>query len=236
MSFGLHRAAAIAAVLLAAASPARADEPAAEAPPPVSVDLTKDTKPTAETDVGAPPPEAPPAPPYKKTVVIDSSVGALGFLGQFKKVAPWGPWLHTQLGYELLSWLMVFGEGELAFTDTSVRQQPPGTRAFPLYGFGGGLRFTVRFTDRFGVYAQGSLGAIKADVGTNTLGLLGFRDAESLGSSLSARLGVEWYQVDRHFALGATSAIRFLDGFAKTGASRDTPLALDAAASLRYAF
>ena len=116
-------------------------------------------------------------------------------LGEFRKVAPPGAWLHTQLGYELFKWLMLFGEGELAFSDTSNRQDPPQTRAFPIFGFGGGLRVTIRITDRVGIYAQPSAGAMKADIGTNALGLLGFRNAESLGLYVGGRLGVEWYQI-----------------------------------------
>ena len=226
--------------LLSIAPLARADEPpsAPETPPPAAaqVDLSKDTKPGAAEDLTTPPPEAPPPPPYKKTIVLDSSIGAIGFLGEFGKVAPPGPWMHIQLGYELLKWFMLYGEGELAFTDTSNRQAAPNTRAFPIFGFGGGARFTIRFTDRVGVYAQGGLGMMKADIATRGLGNLGFRDAESLGLYFGARLGVEWYQINRHFALGLNAGIRTAQGFAKLGAGTDSPLALDGGASLRYAF
>lgn len=205
----------------------------------VNVDLQKDTKPEDEAgaEASTPPLEAPPPPPYKKTLVLDSSLGAMAFLGEFGKVAPPGPYFRTQLGYEFLKWLTLFGEGELAFTDTSEREAPPRTRAFSIYGFGGGVRFTVRFTDRFGVYAQPSVGFMKADVGRNALGNIGFKDAESFGTYLSGRIGVEWYQLDRHFALGLNFAARLAQGFGITriGAS-DTPLVADAGVSLRYAF
>jgi hypothetical protein len=131
---------------------------------------------------------------------------------------------------------MLFGEGDLAFTDTSGTQEPPKTRAFPVIGFGGGARFTIRFTDRFGIYLQGSLGAMKADIAHNALAIIGFKDAEALHPYVGARLGIEWYQVDRHFALGLTSGIRDAQGFAKIGGSGDTPLVFDVGASLRYAF
>lgn len=218
------------------ASNASADEQS------VSVDLEKDTKKPASTeasaaDANAPPPEAPPPPPYKKSVVLDSSIGAMAFFGEFGKVAPPGPYFRTQLGYEVLKWLMLFGEGELSFTDTSVREAPPRTRAFPIYGGGGGARFTVRFGERIGVYAQASVGLLKADVGKNALGNLGFRDAESPDTYLAGRLGFEWYQLDRHFALGLTVAARLAQGFGITRVgTSDTPLIGDAAASLRYAF
>jgi hypothetical protein len=227
--------------LLASAAVARADEPppASEPPLPAQVDLQKDIKDAKAApveDALAPTPEAPPPPPYKKTLVLDSSIGVVAFVGQFRKIAPPGPRLHVQLGYEFLKWLMLYGEGELAFTDTSMKQAQPNTRAFAMFGFGGGVRFTVRFTDRIGVYAQAGLGALKADVATNALGILGFRGAESLDVYFGARLGVEWYQVDRHFALGVHAGPRLAQGFAKTGASRDTPALVDGGVSLRYAF
>ena len=230
--------------LLSIAPLARADEPARSpsaepsAPAAAQVDLTSDTKGanTTADDITAPPPEAPPPRPYEKTLVLDASVGAIGFLGEFGKIAPPGPWMHVQLGYELLKWFMLYGEGELAFTDTSNRQSPPNTRAFPIFGFGGGARFTIRFTDRVGVYAQGGFGMMKADIATRALGNLGFREAESLGVYLGARLGVEWFQIDRHFALGLNTGIRTAQGFAKLGAGTDSPLAIDGGASLRYAF
>jgi hypothetical protein len=233
---------ALAIGMAALPSVAFADEPPAAAPaapviPPTAIDLEKDTQSSAlGAEAPVAPPEAPPPPPYKSTVVIDSSIGALVFLGQFGKTAPPAPWLRTQVGYEFFKWLMVFGEGELAFTDTSRSQDPPKTRAFPIFGFGGGARLTVRFTDRFGVYLQGSLGGMKADVRTNALGIIGFKDAESLDLYLGGRVGVEWYQLDRHFALGATSGLRNAIGFKRRGAGSDTPLAFDAGASIRYAF
>jgi hypothetical protein len=227
----VKRAAALSLVLVA--SPARADDPPAEQEVPASIDLNRDT---SVATPEAPPPEAPPARPYQKSLVLDTTLGAMAFFGEFGKVAPPGPWLHTQLGYELAKWFMLYGEADLAFTDTSNRQAPPNVRAFPLFGFGAGARFTVRFSERIGVYAQGGLGVMKADVATNALGILGFRDAESLALYLGTRVGLEWYQVDRHMALGIAGGIRTPQGFARTGITNETALAVDAGLSIRYAF
>jgi len=218
-----------------AAQPAQPAQPAA--PPLVAgqIDLEKDTQSTALADVPIAPAEAPPPPPYKKSLVIDSALGALAFLGKFGQTAPPAPWIRTQVGYEIFAPLMVFGEGEIGFTDTSGSQDPPKTRAFPLFAFGGGARFTLRFTDRFGVYVQGSIGAMEADISKRALEIIGFKDAESLGLYIGGRLGLEWYQLDRHFALGVTSGLRDATGFKRTIGS-DTPLAFDAGASIRYAF
>ena len=228
------------AALLLCASAAHAQEPSPSLaqPQPVTpgqIDLERDTQSSALTDVPAPPAEAPPPPPYKKSVVIDSSLGALAFLGKFGATAPPAPWIRTQVGYEIFNWLMAFGEGELGFSDTSGTQDPPKTRAFPLFGFGGGARFTARFTDRFGAYLQGSLGLMKADIRRRALEIIGFKDAEDFGLYIGGRLGVEWYQLDRHFALGLSTGLRNASGF-KRVIGDDTPLAFDGAANIRYAF
>jgi hypothetical protein len=219
-------------------APAPAQPTALPATPPIAagqIDLEKDTQSTALTDVPVAPAEAPPPPPYKKSLVIDSALGALVFLGKFGQTAPPAPWIRTQIGYEIFAPLMVFGEGELGFTDTSRSQDPPKTRAFPLFSFGGGARFTLRFTDRFGVYVQGSIGAMEADIRKRALEIIGFKNAESLGLYVGGRLGLEWYQLDRHFALGIASGLRDATGFKRTIGS-DTPLAFDAGAAIRYAF
>jgi hypothetical protein len=181
------------------------------------------------------PEEAPPPPPRRKGIVLDSSLGALGFLGEFRKVAPTGPWLHTSLGYELFKWLLLFGEADLAFTDTSVAQDPSKSRAFPIFGFGGGGRLTVHVSDRVAVFGQGSFGLMKADIANNAFRVLGYKNAESLGLYAGGRLGVEWYQIDRHLALGLAFGVKDATNFARTLGS-DTPLLWDAGVSLRYTF
>lgn len=178
---------------------------------------------------------APPPRPYQKSVVLDTAVGAFGFAGEMGKVAPPGFWLHTQVGYEVFRWLMVLGEGDLGFTDTSNEQAPPQTRAFPIFGGGGGLRFTARFGERLGLYLQGTAGGMKADIRVNALRNIGFGDAESLGLYYGGRLGVELYQVDRHLALGLTGGTKLAQGFTRTRGS-DTPLVIDGGLALRYAF
>lgn len=221
----------LAGAALAVTTGAHADEtPITE----TQIDLNKDVKPPAAED-GTAPAEAPPPPPYKKTVVLDTTLGALGFLGKFGKVAPPAPWMHASLGYEIFRWLMVYGEGELSFSDTSNKQDPPDTRAFAMFGFGGGARLSLRFTERLGVFAQGGLGMMKADVPQNSLAILGFKDAESLGLYFGGRAGVEWYQLDRHLALGLNGGARLANGFARLGGS-DSPLAIDGGVDLRYAF
>lgn len=235
MRLRLSSAIALGLSLLTASAAAQEETPVAA----TQVDLTRDTRPAegAERTGAVAPPEdtnAPPPAPYRKTVVLDASVGVLAFLGRFGHVAPPGPLLRLQLGYEIFRWLMVFGEGELAFTDTSNRELPPDTRAFPIFGFGGGARATLHPHRRLGLFLQGEAGALKADIKTNALGILGFRDAESLGFAVGGRLGAEWYQVDRHFALGLNIGLRVPTNFARSDGGG--ALALDGGAALRYAF
>lgn len=48
------------------------------------------------------------------------------------------------------------------FSNTSYANRPPEPRGYALFGFGGGLRITVKpIEDRFGIYVQGSAGGAK---------------------------------------------------------------------------
>jgi hypothetical protein len=180
-------------------------------------------------------PEAPPPPPRHKGLVLESGLGALQFLGQFKHTSPLAPWAYLQLGYEPLRWLMIFGYGELSFTDTSEASDETHSIAFPIIGFGGGVRVTIHATPRVAFFAEGTGGAMQADVPKGALAIYGFPNAETLGATVGGRLGVEWYMIDRHMALGLGVGLRDLLGFASS-LGGDTPLALDATAAIRYTF
>jgi hypothetical protein len=221
-------------LVLAAAPRALAEEPT---PSTIKLDgdVKKDEQPGASVEL-APPPEAPPPTPRHKGVVLDATLGAMGFLGTFRRVAPPGPWLHIDGGYEPLKWLLVFGEAELAFTDTSIAQDDTKARAFPIFGFGAGVRPKIHFSDRVAMFAQIQLGILKADVSQNALGLIGYRDAEDFSLHYGGRLGLEWYQIDRHLALGLMGGLRHCSGFAKFGTRGEAALLWDSGATLRYSF
>jgi hypothetical protein len=187
---------------------------------------------TEPSDLG----EAPlPSRPRHKGLVLESTLGVLGFAGQFRHVAPPAYWMHAQLGYELLSWFMLFGEGELAFTDTSESQSASRLRAFPMWGIGAGARAGVHFSERVAAFVQADVGALTASVPHDALAYLGFRSAESLGAQFGGRVGAEWYQKDRHFALCAQGGPRIAQGFSKS-LDNALPLMWDAAIGLRYTF
>jgi hypothetical protein len=177
----------------------------------------------------------PPQRPRHKGLVLESTLGVLGFAGQFRHLAPPGSFIHAQLGYEILQWLMLFGEAELAFTDTSESQNASQSRAFALWGFGGGARAGVH-VGNLGGFVQGDVGALAAQVPHDLLAYLGFREAERLSTQFGARVGVEWYQRDRHFALTVQGGPRVAEGFSKFAAASDLPLMWDVAAGLRYTF
>lgn len=180
--------------------------------------------------------QPPPVRPRHTGLVLESTLGVLGFAGQFRHVAPAAYWLHAQLGYELLRWLMVFGSGEVALTDTGESLDQSQSMAFALWGFDAGLRATIHASDRVAFYAQSELGALTADVVHGSLELLGFPNAESLKVTYGGRLGGEWYQVDRHMALFVAAGGRYAQGFAKVIGPADLPVLWDAGAGLRYTF
>lgn len=233
------------ALVVVLAQAARAQEPPASDTAPAGTapaipggpgaESTPASGPEGGSVLPEPPPEAPPPLPHHKGFVLEQSLGALGFLGGFRHVAPTASWLHTQFGFEFTNWLMLFGEGELMFTSTSEAVDPTKVVAFPIYGFGGGLRVTVHATDRVAIFAQASIDALKADVPANSLTILGYHNAESLNPSFGGHLGVVWYQIDRHLALALLGGVRDAQGFAKfTGG--DTGLMWDGGAAIQYTF
>jgi hypothetical protein len=221
----------------APAAPAATDTLAPDAHIDIAVQPPAPTVTEAPTDVGAEGlVEAPPPRPHGKGLVLESTLGVLGFGGQFRHVAPPAFWLHGQLGYDVTNWLMLFGEGELAFTATSESQDESAAMAFPLWGFGGGARATFHPTTRFAFFLQGQVDGLAADVPHDSLAILGYRNAETPGASFGARVGVEWYQIDRHMALIAQIGGRDALGFAKVGSTGDAPIMWDAAVGLSYTF
>jgi hypothetical protein len=179
-------------------------------------------------------PEAPPPPPAHHGVVVESSIGAIGHLGTMKNISPTSPWFHLQLGYEPFKWLMVFGESDVAFSSTGYASPPPDPRSYFLFGFGGGGRFTVKFTDRFGAYVQGSVGM--ARVSDDVLSVYGYQNATTFNPYFGGALGLEWYQVSPHYALAVHGGVRdYPDLFARQTGGQ-TPLAWIGGASIRYAF
>ena len=144
--------------------------------------------------------------------------------------------MRAALGYEVLHWLTVLGTSELAFTDTSESEDPSLVRAFPIWGFGGGIRAAARLGLRLAGFIEGDAGAMAAAVPHNALANVGFRYAENPGFAGGGRVGVEWDQVDPHFALSVQGGIRTALGFSHWPASGDVPLMWDIGPGLTYAF
>ncbi len=217
-----------------------ADEPqppanAPELPADAKVDIAT-TPPEGQTTLPTPPPDAPPPRPRHSGLVLEQTAGVMGFAGQFGHVAPPAFWMHTQLGYELFSWLMLFGEGELAFTNTSESQDESHSMAFPIWGFGAGGRATFPVSSRVGLYVQGDVGALTAYVPHGSLTGLGFHHAEGLALQFGGRFGAEWHATDRHMALCLEAGARDATGFARTIGTGDLGLLWDGSAGLRYTF
>jgi hypothetical protein len=180
------------------------------------------------------PPEAPPPPPRKQGLVVEGSVGAFGPLGSLKHITPTAPWFHLHAGYELLAWLMLFGEADVAFATTSYANRPPESRAYAFYGFGAGVRFTLRPSARIGLYGQLSLGTARAS--QDVLHVYGFDNADEFNSYYGGTLGLEWYQVNPHYALAVHGGVRSYEiGLARTD-DTEAALAWTAGAAIRYAF
>jgi hypothetical protein len=178
--------------------------------------------------------DAPPPPPRKHGFVLESSIGVVGQAGRLKNIIPTSPWFGLRLGYEPLRWLMVFGESDLFVASTSYAHQPPPPRSFAFWNFGAGLRFTVKPSDRFGVYLQASAGVGRAT--EDVLELYGYQHAEELGLYASGELGLEWYQVNPHLALALHGGARDYPRSLKRERDSQPPVAWLSGVGLRYTF
>ncbi len=178
--------------------------------------------------------EAPPPPPRRHGLVVEATLGALGHAGPMKNISPTSPWFLLRVGYEPFKWLMVFGETDVAFSNTSYASQPPPTRTYWLYGFGGGVRFTLGLGERFGLFLQGSVGAARISE-ENVLSIYGFEDADELNAYLGGLAGFEWYQVNPHMALTLQGGVKQYNGLDRERAGQG-PRAWVGAAGLRYTF
>ena len=177
---------------------------------------------------------APPPPPRHQGFVLETGIGAFGQIGEMKHTSPLAPWFHLQFGYEPLRFLMVFAEGDLVLSNTSYAHQPPPPRTYALWGFGAGLRGTVKASDRVGLYLQASLGG--AEVTEDVLGLYGYTNADKFNLYFAAELGVEWYQISPHLALAVHGGVRDYTATFKREHSSEPPLAWVSAVGLRYTF
>jgi hypothetical protein len=174
--------------------------------------------------------EVPPPPPRKSGIVLEGSFGAMGFLGKLNTVSPLASSLHVQLGFEPFRWFMVFGEADLSFTST--RYSPP-SRGYAIYAFGGGARFTVGLGERVAMYGQVDFGFTSTS--SNVLHSYGFYDAENLNPYFGGTAGLEWYQVDPHYALALYGGLRSTEGFVRQ-IPGDKGLAWRGGVAIRYTF
>jgi hypothetical protein len=212
------------------ASPSRAEEPQLDISPET---LEARPPPAPATDSAT---EGPPERPRRPGIVLGSTLGVLGFAGNFRHVAPPAYWLHGQLGYEVTRGVLLYVGGDLAWTDTSESQAEANALAVVMWGFGGGVRGTVYFNERIAGYAEAEVGALTADVKHDELTVLGFRNAENVNPAAGGRLGIEWYQMDRHLALYVAGGARYAEGFARVVGPSDFPLVWDAGLGVRYTF
>jgi hypothetical protein len=93
------------------------------------------------------------------------------------------------------------------------------------------LSFQV--SDWLGVMAQGSLG-VSLISEQNVLSIYGFPNADEPNPYFGGELGLEWYPVNPHLALGVRGGLRSYSGMARE--SETAPFALLGSGQIRYAF
>lgn len=176
----------------------------------------------------------PELPPRHHGFVVEGSAGALGHLGNMRDVSPVAPWFRLQLGYELFDWLMLFGQGDVAFSSTRYAQRPPATRSYALFGFGAGARLSWQPFSAVGFYLQGDAGF--ASVDEDVLATYGYPDADRLRPFVGGSLGVDWFQLSPHYALSLGAGARdYFQSFERVYGTRP-PVAWFGTVAIRYAF
>jgi hypothetical protein len=202
--------------------------PSDEAAIAASLNQAPETRKPADRAGG--PLETLPPPPHKRGVVLDTTFGAMGFLGKLRTVSPTASMIRIQLGYEPLRFLLLFAASDVAFTST--RYAAP-VRGYAIYAFGAGARLTLPLGERVSVYGQVDFGETAAS--RDVLVVYGFKDADTLSGYFGGAAGIEWYQIDPHYALALNGGIRRAQGFAQLARS-DPALAWLGGVALRYTF
>jgi hypothetical protein len=193
--------------------------------------LSREPEPTG--DATSRDPDAPEPPPRRHGVVFEGSIGALGHLGNMRDVSPVSPWFRLQVGYELLDWLMLFGQGDVALSSTSLAHRPPAERTYALFGAGGGARATWAAFHSVSFYLQGEAGV--SSVTEDVLSTYGYPDADRLRPFAGGALGVEWYQLSPHYALSVSGGARdYFQNFERIHGSRP-PWVWFSSVAIRYA-
>lgn len=190
-----------------------------------------ETADVADSDTDLSPPELP---PRRHGLTLEGSAGALGHLGNMREVSPVAPWFRLLIGYELLDWLMLFGQGDLAFASTSFAQRPPDKRSYALFGFGAGARLSWQAFSAVGFHLQADAGV--ASVDEDVLATYGYPDADRMRPYAGASLGVDWFQLSPHYALSINAGARdYFQNFERVYGTRP-PLVWLAGVAIRYAF
>lgn len=190
--------------------------------------------PAEPVDPGARELDVPPPPPRHHGVTVESGVAALGHLGPLKHVSPVAPSFWLKLGFEPLSFLLVFGEASLSIANTGYAQPPPAPRTYRLYDFGAGARLTLPFAEVFGAFVEGSAGLSR--VSEDVLAVYGYRQAHDYNLYFGGRLGLEWYPANPHLALGLGGGLRSYGAGLGRERSNEPALAWSAGPAIAYRF
>jgi hypothetical protein len=177
--------------------------------------------------------DVPQLPPRRHGFVLEGSVGALGHLGDMRTISPVAPWFRLQVGYEVLDWLMLLAQGDVAVSSTSLARRPPDSRGYALFAVGAGARLSWQPLTSLGFYLQGDAGA--ASIDQDVLGTYGYADADQIGPYAGGSLGIEWFQTSPHYGLSISGGGRdYFQNFDRISGERP-PLAWFSSVAIRYA-
>lgn len=188
--------------------------------------------PGAHAQDASPIPMAPPLAPFKRGPMFEGTAGVYAPSGALARVSAPGPWLRLSVGWDFTRWLSVFGTFDGAFLATDRAPPPPGSRAYVLWGFGGGARVSIGVTDRVRIPLRVDVSAHEVD-DDGVLAVYGFDRARDLGLSYGGTTGLEWRAASRHFGLILEGGVR-RDTALESAWRGGGPLAIVAGLGIHY--
>jgi hypothetical protein len=168
---------------------------------------------------------------YNRGLFVAAQLGARGFVGGIGDVSKPGLYAELNVGYELWSWLAVYGGLALSLHNTD-GQAPPSPTTLEIPGALIGLRAQLDFSARSAMWLAADVGALW--VPGNYPSTYGIRDSESVGVMFGGALGFDWHLLTHHHSLGISVGVRRYPSLdAATGL---TAIGIHGGPYLRYVF
>ncbi len=191
---------------LAVASPAAAQDEAADTP--VTRGVTEELPDPTRLDVDRLPPEAATLDRalYAHGGYLEAMMGVRAFVSGLSEVAGPGPMLSLAGGYEAVDDVLFIGARVNVSMHGTDGRRPPNPTVVELVDLLFELRAQWPVSARAALWLSGDFGA--SIPGSDVLPLYGFQDGDSVGYSYGAELGADGHFLNPHGSVGVRAGFR----------------------------